>query len=105
MSPVYRYHFAGDGAWLQALRGLLRLVPVAAHHVAAADHQFARAAVRQALAVLVHEPDFFVRHAASDAHRPDVELLGRQVRHALAFGQAVHREQRGLRNAARMSRI
>ncbi len=82
---------------LQALGGLRRLLPVAAHHVAAADHELAGRAVGQTPARLVGEPVLLVRHAAAHRQRPEVELLGREVRHALAFGLAVHREERGLR--------
>src|SRR5712691_1012381 len=95
--PRVEHPLSGDRSRLEPLRRLGRFLPVAAHHVAAANYELPRAAVRQAPAQLIDQPDFLVRHAPSDACRPDFQLIGRQISHALAFGEAVHRIQLGLR--------
>ena len=74
------------------------LLPVAAHHVAAADHQLAGRCRRAAAgpSSSTSQTSWFGIPRPTLVG-PDVELLGRQVGDALALGQPVHREQRGLR--------
>src|SRR4030081_28522 len=75
---------AGQRPGLEALRRLDGLLPVAAHHVTAADHELPSSAVRQATVRLVDQPQLLVRHAAADGGRPGVELLGARGGHAAA---------------------
>ena len=92
-----QHPLAGNRPRAQTLCGLLRLAPVPAHHMAAANDQFARGTPGQAAALVIDQPDLLVGHAAPHAAGAQVELFRRQIGHTLALGQPVHGEQHGLR--------
>src|SRR5262245_60576792 len=73
---------------------LFRHSPVTFHDIRSANYQFADHAGTHTAAVLVYDVDFLVRHTFANRQRPNVDLIGRQIGHALAFRQSVHGKQR-----------
>ena len=85
------HHLTGQRARLEDPARFVRQLPVAFHHVRSANDQLTHHAGTHARAPIVDDVHLFVGHAASNRRRTDVNLIGRQVRHALALGESVHR--------------
>ena len=82
---------------LEALRGLLRVVPVAHGDERAAVDELALLARLARRAVGAHDEDLGVRDRLADRVRPAVDLGRVQVGRAERLGQAVHQVGLGLR--------
>ncbi len=82
--------FPGVGAGAQRSVGGVGVAPIALHHMGAANDEFADHVRPDLFAIVVDDIGFGAGNGDAHRRRPRLQLAGRQVCAALAFGEAVH---------------